>query len=293
VLFFLQNLITGIMVGTVYAILALGFVVLYKSTGILNFAQGALVAFGAYICWSLMEQANFYSWISIGLTIIFCFGLGLVLERFPVRALTKKVGGKALVLILATFMLLLFLTSLIVLVWGGIWQTYPRFFSSEPITVVGLVVSQEHFWSTVICSTLLTLFLLLFRYTKVGLLMRGTANDIRIARSLGVKVNLMSAISWGISSVICGIGGIVLGAITVVNLSLSDIGMAALPAAIVGGMNSVPGAIFGGLMMGVTVGLFDAYIGSGFGLIGSYIIMITVLLIRPSGILGSKKTERV
>lgn len=291
--FFFQNLITGIMVGTLYATLALGFVVLYKSTGILNFAQGALIALGSYICWALIKQVGLYIWLSIILTLFISFALGLILEYFPIRALTKKVGGHSLVLILATFMLLLFLTSLTVLIWGGVWQKYPRFFPQEPIIISGLIVSQEHCWSAVICSALLVIFIMVFRYTKLGLLMRGAANDLQIARSLGVRVNFVTAISWGICSVICGIAGILLGSITVVNLSLSEIGLTALPAAIVGGMNSIPGAIVGGLIMGVGVSLFDAYIGSGFGLIGSYIIMIAVLLIRPWGILGSERIERV
>lgn len=291
--FFLQTLITGIMVGMVYALLALGFVVLYKSTGILNFTQGALVALGAYIGWALLKQAGLYSWLSIILTLMICFGLGIALERFPIRPIAKRVGGHAFVVILATFMLLIFFLSLIVLIWGGIWQTYPRFFSSKPITIGSLVISQEHFWSAIICTALLGVFILLFRYTKLGLLMRGTANDLQIARSLGVRVNFIIAIAWGISSVICGIGGILLGVITVVNLSLSDIGFTALPAAIVGGMNSIPGAIVGGLLMGVCVCMFDTYIGSAFGIIGSYIIMIAVLLIRPWGIFGSERIERI
>jgi len=292
-IFLLQNLITGIMLGMVYATLALGFVVLHKSTGILNFAQGGLVAMGAYICWALIEQVGLNSWLSIILTLILCFVLGLILERFPIRLIAKRVGGHAFAMILATFMLLVFFTSLIVLIWGGVWQTYPRFFPSKPITFLTLVISQEQCWSAVICAGLLAIFVLLFRYTKLGLLMRGTANDLHIARSLGVRVNTIIAISWGISSAICGLGGILLGAITVVNLSLSEIGLAALPAAIVGGMNSIPGAILGGLIMGTTICIFDAYIGSGFGIIGSYVIMIAVLMIRPRGILGSEKTQRV
>lgn len=123
--------------------------------------------------------------------------------------------------------------------------------------------------------------------------MRATANNLQIARSLGIKVNRVIAISWGICCVICGIGGILLGAITVVNLSLSAIGLVALAAALVGGISSIPGAIVGGLILGVTVSLFDAYIGSGFGVIGSYIIMIIFILFRPWGILGSEKVERV
>lgn len=292
-IFFLQNLITGIMVGFIYATLALGFVVLYKSTGIFNFAQGALVALSAYICWSLMSVAGLYSWLSILLTLMICFCLGLVLEYFLIRSLAKRVGGHSFVLILLTFMLLIFFTSLVVLIWGGVWQTFPRFFPSRPITLWRLVISQEHCWSSILCATLLAVFVLLFQYTKLGLLMRGTANDLKITRSLGVRVNYIIAISWGISSVICGIGGIVLGTITAVNLSLSDIGLAALPAAIVGGMNSIPGAIVGGLIMGAALSLFDAYIGSGFGIIGSYIIMMAVLLIRPWGIFGSERIERV
>jgi branched-chain amino acid transport system permease protein len=292
-IFFLQNLVTGIMVGLVYATLALGFVVLYKSTSILNFAQGAIVSLGAYICWSLMEQAGLYTWLSVVLTLFICFGLGVVLEYFPIRPLAKRVGGHSFVMILATFMLLIFFTSLVVLIWGGIWQRYPTFFPSKPITVSSLIISQEHFWSALICAALLVIFMLIFRYTKLGLLMRGAANNLQITRSLGVRVNYIIAIAWGICSVICGIGGILLGAITVVNLSLSEMGLAALPAAIVGGMNSIPGAIAGGLIMGVTLNIFDAYIGSGFGIIGSYIIMISVLLIRPWGILGQEKVERV
>jgi branched-chain amino acid transport system permease protein len=292
-MFFFQNLITGIMVGFIYATLALGFVVLYKSTGIFNFAQGALVALSAYVCWSLMVRVGLYIWLSIILTLMICFSLGLLLEYFPIRSLAKRVGGHSFVLILSTFMLLIFFTSLVVLIWGGVWQTFPRLVPSEPIMISKLVISQEHCWSSVVCAILLAIFVLLFRYTRLGLLMRGTANDLNIARSLGVRVNHIIAISWGISSVICGIGGIILGAITVVNLTLSDIGLTALPAAIVGGMNSIPGAIVGGLIMGVALNIFEAYIGSGFGIIGSYIIMMAVLLIRPWGIFGSERIERV
>lgn len=292
-IFFFQNLITGIMVGFIYAILALGFVVLYKSTGIFNFAQGALVVLGAYVCWSLMLQAGLYIWLSVILTLVICFSLGLLLEYFPIRILAKKVGGHSFVIILSTLMLLVFFTSLVVLVWGGVWQTFPRFFPSKPITISKLVISQEHCWSSVICTILLAIFVILFQYTRLGLLMRATANDLKTTRSLGVKVNHIIAISWGLSSVICGIGGILLGVITVVNLTLSDIGLTALPAAIVGGMNSIPGAIVGGIIMGVASNIFEAYIGSGFGIIGSYIIMMAVLLIRPWGIFGSERIERV
>lgn len=118
-IFFFQNLITGIMVGFIYAILALGFVVLYKSTGIFNFAQGALVVLGAYVCWSLMLQAGLYIWLSVILTLVICFSLGLLLEYFPIRILAKKVGGHSFVIILSTLMLFVFFTSLVVLVWGG------------------------------------------------------------------------------------------------------------------------------------------------------------------------------
>jgi branched-chain amino acid transport system permease protein len=183
--------------------------------------------------------------------------------------------------------------SLLVLIWGGNWQTYPKIFPREPITVSQLIISQEHFWSSVICLALLGIFIILFKYTKLGLLMRATANDLQIARSLGIKVNRIIAISWGICCVICGIGGVLLGAITVVNLSLSEIWLVALAAALVGGISSIPGAIVGGLTLGVTVSLFDAYIGSGFGIIGSYIIMMIFILFRPWGILGSEKVERV
>jgi len=281
------------MVGLIYAILALGFVVLYKSTGIFNFTQGALVVLSAYISWSFMVPVGLYIWLSIVLTLMICFGLGLVLEYFPIRPLTRRAAGHSFVVVISTFMLLIFFTSLVVLIWGGVWQTFPRFFPSEPIRISKLVISQEHCWSSTICALLLAIFVVLFRYTKLGLLMRATANDLNIARSLGVRVNHIVAVSWGISSVICGIGGILLGAITVVNLTLSDIGLAALPAAILGGMDSVPGAIAGGIIMGVALNIFEAYIGSGFGIIGSYIIMMAVLLIRPWGILGSERIERV
>jgi branched-chain amino acid transport system permease protein len=281
------------MTGAVYATLALGFVVLFKSTGILNFALGALVTLGAYVCWALMEQAGLYSWLSIVLTLILCFGLGVAIERFPIRPIVKTVGAQHLSVIISTFVLMVFLQSLVVLIWGGVWQMYPRFFGQEPIVIWDLVISQEHLWSAVICVALLGIFALLFQYTKLGLLMRGTANDIQIARSLGIRVDFIVAISWGICCVICGLGGILLGVLTVVSLSLSDMGFAALPAAIVGGMASIPGAVVGGLLLGICQSMFDGYVGAGFGIIGSYIIMIVVLLFRPWGILGSERIERV
>lgn len=291
--FFLQNLITGIMSGMVYALLALGFVFLYKSTSILNFALGGLVTLGGYICWALIEQAGLYSWLSIALTLLLCFGLGLVIEYFPIRPIAKRVGAHHFSMVISTFILLIFFMNLVVLIWGGVWQTYPRFFPRTSIIIRGLVISQENLWSAAISGVVLGIFAVLFRYTKIGLLMRGTANDIQIARSLGIRVKFIIAVSWGICTVICGLGGILLGVLTVVSINLSHMGFAALPAAIVGGMSSIPGAVVGGLLLGVCMSLFDAYIGAGSGIIGSYIVMIAVLLFRPWGILGSEKIERV
>jgi len=285
---------SGILTGGIYALIALGFVVIYKATGVFNFAQGEIVMVSAYICWALLVQFGLPLWISFALTFAFAAGLGLVVERFALRPM---IGQPLLAAMMITLALIAVLDGLVTVIWGSRQEVLPDFFPRAPLHLGSVMISQQLLMGFGIAVALFVAFVLFFKRTKIGLGMRATAEDHQVSMSLGIKVSSSFAISWVIACIVAAVGGILLGSINGVNMNLAFLGLKAFPVVILGGLDSIPGAIIAGLLVGVleklATGYIDPLVGGGFAEIFPFIILLFVLLVRPYGLFGTKKIERI
>jgi branched-chain amino acid transport system permease protein len=288
---FIENFIDGCLIGSVYSLIAIGFVLIYKASKVLNIAQGGLVLMGTYFSYAIIVQFGIPTILAIFMTLGLCVLVALLFERFPLRPLF---GQPILSLIMATIGIELLIRGVITLVWGARgWRTYPPIFGVMPLKVAGLSLSSQPLIAFVVAIIIFFILALFFRKTKTGLLMRATAEGHLIAQSMGIRVSKIIAVSWGISAIISALGGIFLGSMINVNVALADIGLKAIAAVIVGGLESIQGALLGGILIGITESLAMYYIGHGSGEITPYIILMLILIYRPEGIFGLKIIERV
>ena len=291
---FLMTLTTGIMVGGIYALVALGWVLIYKCSGVLNLAMGELTLFGAY------TSLYFYSVgipfvLSILCTLIIGIVLGILTERI---FLDKLIGEPILAIIMVTVGLSFFFKGTIFFIWGTDTRVFtPAIFSLKPFTLGFLKISTVYFWSFVLAIVLFLIFVAFFKYTRWGLSMQATADDETAALSLGVSARFVYAASWAIAFMSAGVGGALLGNINGVNISVSVLGLLVLPAVVLGGLNSVPGAVVGGITIGVLQNFagtyLDAYFPGGVKEIFPFALMVVVLLFLPYGFWGWVKIERM
>ena len=292
--FFLQLLITGTVVGSIYALVALGFVLIYKSTGVINFAQGELLMWGAYVCLCLTVQFKIPFWPSFFLTLVFSFILGLLIERLLLRPM---IGEPIISIIMLTIGLSSLLRSIIQIIWGTETRVFPQVFSPHPVYIAGVPVAQVYIWSVVFSVVFLILLSLFFKYTIFGIAMRATADDQQAAMSMGISVKTIFAIAWCISAVVSAVGGILIGTINGINASLSEIGLKVFPAVILGGLDSIPGAILGGFIIGIlenlSGGYLDRFFGGGVKEVAPFVILVIILMIKPYGLFGTEEIEKV
>jgi branched-chain amino acid transport system permease protein len=292
--FFLQLALNGVVVGSIYALVALGFVIIYKSSGVLNFAQGEFLLLGGYVFWALTEGHAPWPWAA-ALTIVFSILLGLALERLILRPM---IGEPIISVIMVTLGLSSVLRAIVLGAWGTDTRPYPELFSSEPLHFGPLPVSRGYLFSMVISAVLLLAFTLFFRYSRVGIAMRATAFSQEVAQSMGISVRRIFAVSWSIAAVVSALGGILLGALRGgVDGSLSVLGLKALPVVILGGLDSVAGAIVGGLIIGVLENLSGGYLdpifGGGVKEVAPFAALVLILMVKPYGLFGKVKIERV
>ena len=291
---FLQALITGIMMGGIYALVALGWTLIYKCSGVLNLAMGELTLIGAYVSLTL------YLWgvpfiLALLLTIIIGFILGLITERL---FLDKLIGEPVLTVIMVTVGLSFFFRGIIVFIFGTDTVIFdPPVFPMKPIELGGIIVGQVYIWSFVAAIVLLLVFVAFFQYTRWGLSMQATADDEMAALSLGVSARFVYAIAWGIAFVAAGVGGTLLSNINGLNISVGYLGLLVLPAVVLGGLNSVPGAIVGGIIIGVLQNLsgtyLDRFFPGGVKEIAPFVFMVVILFYKPFGLWGWERIERV
>jgi branched-chain amino acid transport system permease protein len=291
---FVQLLITGILVGSIYALVALGWTLIYKCSGVLNLAMGDLTLLGAYVCLA------FYTWgmpfpLAVAAMLVIGFILGLLTERLFLR---RMVGESILAVIMVTVGLSFFFRGIVVLIWGADTRVFtPPVFSSEPIRWGRIVVGQVYVWSFLAALVMLAAFVAFFKYTRWGLSMQATADDEMAALSLGVSAHRVYALAWAIAFMAAGIGGTLLGNINGLNISVGYLGLLVLPAVVLGGLNSIPGAIVGGITIGILQNLSDGYLSrftpGGVKEIAPFVFMVIILLFRPYGLWGWTKIERV
>ena len=292
--FFLSLLISGLVFGSIYALVALGFVLIYKATGIINFAQGEMVMFGAYLCIGLATNMGLPLLVAIPLTVVGSVLLGLLLERVIMRPM---IGQEVVPIIIITIGIGFMIRAVIMFIWGVDTLPFPQLLSEEPIMFVNVPIAPTYIWSIIVCAAILIAFSLMFKFTPTGIAMRATANDQQAAQSMGVSVKWVFAMAWAIGGVVAALGGVLLGNINGVNAYLSVIGLKVFPVVIVGGLDSILGAILGGLIVGVAENLCGGYLdpifGGGVKAVAPFVILLIILLVRPYGLFGSRQIERV
>jgi len=291
--FFLQLAVSGIAVGSIYALVALGFVIIYKATGILNFAQGQMMMIGAYFCFSLVTALKLPLIPAFLMTLIFSAFLGLIIHYTILRPM---VGEPIFSVIMITIGLAILLRSITGILWGPSHRSFPSTFSEEPISFGPLVLSHIHMWSIVVSVLFLLLFAIFFKYSRLGAAMRATAQNQDHASLMGISVQNIFAISWAIAMVVSSVGGVFLAHINLLNLNLCHIGLRAFPAVILGGLDSIPGAILGGLFIGLIESLAGGYLDTIFGgvkEVTAFAVLLLILMIRPYGLFGTEEIERV
>jgi len=289
---FFQHAVSGLMVGAIYGLVAVGFVIIVKSSEVFNFAQGELLILGAFLCWSLIFQFSLPAWLAVLITLALAGLFGMAVERFPLRPM---IGQPLFAIIMVTLTVGLCLRGLLTAVWGGMsWRVFkPALLPPEPLTIGGLNLSQQHIYGFFIAILVVVGLSLFFKYTRAGLAMRIVAEDHQVAQAMGISVRGVFRITWAMSAILAAVGGILLGSINGINIPLANIGLKAIPAALIGGLQSIPGAVVGGLLIGLLEGLSSGYIGHGFQDVAAYIVMIVVLIFWPHGFFGLERIERV
>ena len=294
--YLLQLVISGLVVGSIYAAVALGFTIIYKATRVVNFAQGEFLMVGAYVCFAFVVQMGVPFWAALLLTILFGMVLAVLLERLVLRPM---IGEPIISIIMVTIGLSLVLRSAVTAIWGNDILVYePKLFPQEAISIAGVPVSLEFIWCFILSMVLLAVFSVFFRYSKAGVAMRATAFNQQVAQSMGISVKHIFALSWIISAVVSGIGGVLIGNINGINSSLYHFGLKVFPATILGGLDSILGAALGGLIIGLLENLSDGFFKSYLDLSGvkevaPYVILVIILMIKPYGLFGTKEIERV
>ena len=288
----LQTILTGISIGCVYGLVALGFVLIFKATEVINFAQGELLMLGAFISYSLITMLNFPYWAAMLTTTVVMGLVGALLERTVLRSL---VGEPVYAIVIVTIGLAYFFRSAVSMVPGLGTDThgFKTPFTEKFIRSDNLVISWEYMAIILITTVLIALLFAFFRYTRAGTAMRATSQNQLAAVYMGISVTRVFSLTWTIAAALGGIGGILLSPITFVHMNMGFIGLKAFPAAVLGGMGSLPGAIVGGLIIGVTESLSGVYLPDGWKDIAAWIILIAVLIIRPQGLFGIKEKKKV
>ncbi|MFF5997110.1 branched-chain amino acid ABC transporter permease [Lysinibacillus sp. KU-BSD001] len=293
--FFLQMLSNGIVVGSIYGLVALGFVLIYRASGALNLANGEFVIIGPYVCLVIMTVYDVPFIFALLLTLLFSAILGLVVERLVVRPLQN---APTISVIMATIGLSSLLAGAVHMIWGHSTRVFPPdVFPSTPLKMGGVIITPVYLWSFIVVIALLIVFSLFFKFSKIGIAMRAVAEDHAAASSMGISVKFIYAMTWMIASIVAAIGGVLLGNITGVSPTMSAIGLTVLPVVILGGLDSVLGAIVGGFLIGILQniagGYLDPLVGGGVKDVVPFIIVLLILMLKPHGLFGSKGIERV
>ncbi len=307
--FFLETLLGGLMAGMLYSLVALGFVLIYKASGVFNFAQGAMVLFAA------LAMARFAEWIpqitvvqdpflvnflAFGLAGVVMFAVAWVIERLVLRHLVNQEGTT---LLMATLGITYFLEGLGQTAFGSSIYKIDIGMPKDPVLILesmfegGILINKEDLYAALIAAVLVAALSLFFQKTSTGRALRAVADDHQAAQSIGIPLNRIWVIVWCVAGVVALVAGMIWGSKLGVQFSLTTVALRALPVVILGGLTSVPGAIVGGLIIGVGEKLSEVYlgpfVGGGIEIWFAYVLALGFLLVRPQGLFGEKIIDRV
>jgi len=292
--FLVELFVNGLLVGMMYALVALGFVLIYKASSVFNFAQGELVMFGGFVAAALLTIYGLPLGLALPITLGLMIALGFGIERGMLRTL---VGRPVIAIIMATVGLASVLRGVAPMLWGAATKDIPLPLPVRPFIVADLFISPLNLVAGGASLAFLAAFGYFFKKTRMGIAMRAVADDQQAAMSMGINVGSIFALTWGIAGLVSAIGGIIWGNFLGVDTQLALVGLKVFPVVILGGMDSVLGAVLGGLLVGavenVAAGFIDPFVGGGTKDFVPYMLMIIALLIRPSGFFGKEIIERV
>jgi branched-chain amino acid transport system permease protein len=293
--FFLQLMVSGFALGMVYALIAIGFVIILKCSQAFNIAQGQFVMIGGYLGFTFLVTFHLPIWASIIAAIAVAIIMGLLIERLALRPL---VGQPVLAVIMMTIALGTVLDGLATLIWGGEYKTYHGVLPTLSLHVGELSLPSETLIGAIVAIVVVVVLILFFRYTKSGLAMMATADDEQVVQSAGIRVTTVYALSWVIACVTGVISGILLGGVSGVMIPMSEVGLKAFAVVLLGGIDSIGGAIIAGIIVGVLENIAAGYLdpllpGGGMASIFPFIVMIIVLIFRPHGLFGLRRIERI
>ncbi|SDG42930.1 amino acid/amide ABC transporter membrane protein 1, HAAT family [Bradyrhizobium sp. Rc2d] len=291
--FFIEVLVGGLLSGVMYSLVAIGFVLIYKTSGVLNFAQGAMLLFAALTFVNLVERGVPF-WLALSATLVIMVVLGITVERTVLRPLVNQ---SPMTLFMATLGLSYVIEGAAQLLWGTQVHGLDLGIDDVPFEVGSVLISQFDLFAAAIAGALVTAFALFFRYTRTGLAFRAVADDQFAALAVGLRLSRVWAAVWTAAGIVALVAGLLWGARLGVQFSLSLVVLKALPVLVLGGFDSVAGAIVGGLLIGAIEKLAEVYVGPLFGggieAWAAYVVALGFLLVRPSGLFGQKLVERV
>ena len=291
---FMQQVVSGLASGGIYAALALALVIIHRSTGVINFSQGEMATLCTYIGWTLIVNHGWDYWPAFVATLLFSFVFGVVTHRVVIRPVER---GNVLRVVIVTIGLLIAVNGFVIWQWSGEPQALRSPFGTSTIDIGGVVISWQDVGTIAVTIGIVILLWLLFQFTKVGLALRAAAVNPTEARLVGVRVTWMLALGWGLAAVL----GAVAGLLTAPSVGLDPqmmqpILIYAFAAAVLGGIDSPFGAVVGGLALGVflnLIGVYVDFVGAELKLPVALLVILVVLLVRPSGIFGRPEVKRV
>jgi branched-chain amino acid transport system permease protein len=289
-----QFIITGLAVGMIYALIGLGFVLIWKSSSVANLALGQLVLICSWFAFSMLVQVNLPVWLAFPAVLIFALALGWCIERFALRPL---IGQPILSLIAVTLGIAYFIEGIISIIWPWGIDTLPKLFPDHPVHIGNAVISQEYLWAAGISLVVFGLLSLFYKYHRMGVAMRAAADDQMAVQACGIPVTRIFSWSWMFACVVAAIGGILLSSIGGVTNGLVETGLKSFSVVILGGLDAFIGAIVAGPIIGLAEnlggGYLTPYIWAGFKDILPFFIIIIVVMVKPYGLFGEKRIERV
>ncbi|KMO34057.1 ABC transporter permease [Methylobacterium tarhaniae] len=291
----LQLVVNGLIVGALYGVVAMSFVLIYKASQVVNFAQGEFLLIGAWVCWWLLTTYQLPFLVGMAVTFAFMLVFGIALQVVVLRPL---IGEPIISVIMVTIGLSIFFQALCKWLFGVFAQPFPPIFQTQSVQILGLEIQTVYLMSLGISVAMMAGFAWFFRYSKHGLAMRATAFNQQVAQSLGISVRNVFALAWAISAVVSSVAGIVVGIVNGVSSALSLYGIKVFPAVILGGLDSVVGAVIGGLVIGVLENVAQyvdgqyLHWGNLYEIVPFYVLVV-ILMIKPYGLFGTRDIERV
>jgi branched-chain amino acid transport system permease protein len=290
-----QLIINGLIIGTLYGVVAMCFTLIYKASQIVNFAQGEFLLIGAWVCWWLLTTFQLPFYAGFILTLAFMMVFGILLQ---VLVLRPMIGEPIISVIMVTIGLSIFFQAIMSWMFGVFVQPFPPIFDIKSVDIFGLNVQPAYLMSLVISVVIMATFAWFFKYSRLGLAMRATAFDQQVAQSLGISIKQMFAMSWAISAMVSALAGVVVGVVNGVSSALSFFGIKVFPAVILGGLDSIIGAVVGGLIIGVLENVAEFVDGQWLHVgnlytVAPFYVLIVILMIKPYGLFGTEKIERV